>query len=195
MNGKGLNSSSWSTAQRRLHWFVAGAVVLVFTGGWVMVSLPEQARLWQFLAYQAHKNLGLVVLVAGVVRLILRFTRGRPAWPDGLSPGQRRLAGWGHGVLHGLVLAVPVLGYLVNCVAPAGVPVLVGLVWPLPPLLPVSAEMYAVLGPLHMAGAVILLALAAGHGAMAVHHHRRGLPVLRGMWGDRGASVPGSGPR
>jgi len=27
-----------------------------------------------------------------------------------------------------------------------------------------------------------LVLLALGHGALAIHHHRRGLPILRLMW-------------
>jgi len=39
-----------------------------------------------------------------------------------------------------------------------------------------------VLRPLHQVAAWALVVLAAGHAAMAIHHHRRGSPILRLMW-------------
>lgn len=74
------------------------------------------------------------------------------------------------------------LGYLGADAAPANIPTLFLAVIPLPRLLAPDAGLYAVLRPAHIATALLLLGLALGHAAMALRHHRRGLPLLRAIW-------------
>ena len=45
--------------------------------------------------------------------------------------------------------------------------------------------LYDLLRPLHQGAARALIVLALGHGAMAIHHHRKGLPILQLMWRGR----------
>jgi cytochrome b561 len=171
---------AWSRAQRRLHWWSAA---LVFLGALVAVAMVRVPLVWlleKFLLYQLHKTIGVTVAALALARLFLRARRGRPAWPAGLPAAG--LARAGQAGLYLLLLAVPTLGYLSADAAPANIPTLFLAVIPLPRLLAPDSGLYALLRPAHIAAALLLLALAAGHAAMAIHHHRRGLPLLRAMW-------------
>lgn len=172
----------WSRLQRRLHWWSAALVLVAFALAWVMVAVALSALLEKFLLYQVHKSLGLVVLALVLWRLLLRARRGRPAWDADLPRWQARAAGIVHGALYALALAVPVLGYFVAATAPQQVPTLFLLVIPVPHAVGPDAAAFAVLRAAHRAAAILLVALAAGHAAMALRHHLAGRPTLRRMW-------------
>ncbi|MCU0887417.1 MAG: cytochrome b/b6 domain-containing protein [Rubritepida sp.] len=172
----------WSPWQRRLHWWTAALLLLTLALSFAMVNLPMTQLLAKFLAYQLHKSLGLLVFGLVVIRLLLRAVRPAPEL-TGLAPRMRRLARVGQGVLYGLLLAVPVLGWLAGQAAAGPVPTTLFLVIPVPHVLDPDPALYAWLRPIHQAAAYGLIALAAAHAALAVKHHREGLPVLARMAG------------
>ena len=110
----------WPAPQRWLHGWTAGLVLLGFAIAWIMVALPFTQLLLKFRLYQAHKTIGLIVLVLVCMRLFLRALWRRPGRDEDLPAWQLRVVGWGHGVLYALLLAVPVLGYLTAATAPIG---------------------------------------------------------------------------
>jgi cytochrome b561 len=77
---------------------------------------------------------------------------------------------------------VPVLGFLSAAAAPIGVETVFFLILPIPHPFPPDQALYDVLRPLHQVAAWGLVLLGLGHAALAVHHHRHGLPILRLMW-------------
>ena len=178
-------TAAWTRGQRRLHWLVAGAIVLALVLAALMIATPDSARLAKFLLYQAHKNVGLVVFALATWRLALRLVHGRPAWEAGMETWQRRAAGAMHASLHGLGLAVPVLGYLTNATSPAHIPVLVLLAFPLPDVVGPNEALNGIFKVAHFGGAMALLVLAVGHAAVAVVHHRRGSTILAAMLGRK----------
>jgi cytochrome b561 len=174
--------AAWSRAQRWLHWATAGLLLGTLLLSVAMVQLPLTQLLAKFLAYQLHKSLGLLVLALVVARLALRARRPAPEL-SGLSPGSARLARLGQGALYALLLAVPVLGWLVAQLAPGPVPTTLFLVVPVPHVLDPDPWLYAWLRPIHQAAAYLLLLLATVHALLALRHHRAGLPVLARMMG------------
>jgi cytochrome b561 len=173
--------ADWSLAQRLLHWATAVLVVAGFGLAFVMVGLPPRALLLKFTLYQVHKSIGLLVLLVVLARLLLRLMRGRPA-PEAMPDWQAHAASLGQGLLYGMTLVVPVLGYLVACTASLRVPTrFLGLI-ALPDPIGPDPALFSLLRPLHLGLAIALVALAAGHAMMAVHHHLRGGAVLRRMW-------------
>jgi cytochrome b561 len=174
--------SSWSRAQRRLHWWTAALVSAGFVLAWIMVAVPLRDLLTKFLLYQLHKTFGLTVLALLAWRWALRARRGRPA-PEAAMPRRERLAAaLGQGALYALLLVVPVLGYLTACVAPGGIPTLFLAVIPIPSVTGPDPAWYAVLFQVHRWAAVALVVLAGGHALAAWRHHRRGRAVLLRMW-------------
>jgi cytochrome b561 len=173
--------AAWSVAQRRLHWAMAGLVFFNFLLALVMVALPLSALLAKILTYQLHKSLGLLLIPLWAWRLWLLWRQSRPA-PVTLPGWQQGAARFGQAMLYALLIAVPVLGFLSAAAAPIAVETVFFLILPIPHPFAPDRALYDVLRPLHQGAAWALVLLALGHGAMAIHHHRRGLPVLRLMW-------------
>lgn len=194
MPGGSARPATWSRAQRRLHWWVAALIPCGFVLAFVMVAWPLSDLLMKFLLYQAHKTIGLTVLILVVWRLVLRARRGRPAEEIDLPEWQARAARIGHAALYALMLAVPVLGYFVAATAPAGVPTLFLLVIPVPHVVGPDEAAFGVLRAVHLSLAILLVVLAAGHALMAVRHHRRGRATLVRMWRGEAAGAAPSGP-
>ena len=174
----------WSVAQRRLHWAMAALVFVNFLLALVMVALPLSALLAKILTYQLHKSLGLLLIPLWAWRLWLLARSGRPA-PVPLPAWQHSAARLGQAVLYTLLIVVPVLGFLSAAAAPIGVETVFFLILPIPHPFAPDQGLYDVLRPLHQGAAWGLVALALGHGALAIHHHRKGLPILRLMWRGR----------
>lgn len=162
-------SPGWTRAQRRLHWWIAALIVVTFPLGFLMAGLPTSVLLLKFLLYQLHKSLGITVIILVVIRLAVRVRLGRPPWPA-MPAWQRHAASSAHVVLYGLLLAVPILGYLTAASAPEGVPTLFFGI-PVPHVIGPDAALFAVLRPCHKAAAIALAVLAAGHAAVALHHY------------------------
>ena len=177
MSASSSDAPRWTRGQRRLHWWSAGLLLLAFALSFLMTALPFSQLLAKFLAYQLHKTFGLLVLALLAWRLVLR-RRAVPAHP-GLSPGHRRAARVGQGVLYGLLLVVPLLGYLTAQLAPGPVPTTLFLVIPVPHILAPDPVLFGWVRPVHQAAAWALVIAACGHAAMAWWHRRQGIDLLR----------------
>jgi cytochrome b561 len=79
--------TSWSRAQRLLHWAIAALVLLAAPMGVYMVSLPFRQLLLKFLLYQLHKTIGITAFVLALGQLALHWRRGRPPWVECTAPG------------------------------------------------------------------------------------------------------------
>jgi cytochrome b561 len=174
--------AGWSRAQRVLHWSLAALVLLAAPLGLYMAGLPFRRLLLKFLLYQLHKSIGIAAFLLALAQLALHWRRGRPVWDEGLPPWQRRAAAAVPAALFGLLLATPLLGYLVAATAPARIPTLFLGVIPVPHLLGTDPARYDALRRVHLALALILVLLACGHAAMAAWHHRQGQRTLTRMW-------------
>jgi len=86
-----------------------------------------------------------------------------------MSALHRSAAQLGHRLLYACMLVVPLAGYLASNFSRHGVR-LFGL--HLPPWGPDSPTVYALLNGLHVGAALLLVALIAGHAAVAVRHAR-----------------------
>jgi len=160
----------WSAPVRLLHWTMAGLVLTLLGLGLVMTQgsfdLPTS-----FTLYQWHKWIGLLVLALWLPRLLARLAAPAPAAVPGW---QGRAAGVVHGALYGLLLALPLSGWLATSASPLHLPLMVpvpfyGLVR-VPDLIGPDAAAAELLGRLHAVGAFSLLALVALHVAAALKH-------------------------
>lgn len=111
------------------HWIIAGLVLVNIWFGWHMSGLKGLA---QFELFQMHKSVGITVLVLTAGRLGWRLLHRTPALPESVSPAQRRIASWVHGLLYGLTVVLPLTGWIVVSASAYNLPtVLYGLVpWP-----------------------------------------------------------------
>lgn len=156
---------------------IAGAGV-----GLYMVALPFEQLLLKFLLYQLHKTIGLTVFALAVTQIILHRRRGRPVWESGTPAWQARAARATHAALFTLLIVTPVFGYFTAATAPAHIPTLFLGVLPIPHIVGVNRFWFGILRRVHLALALLMLALAALHALAAIDHHRQGRRVLARMW-------------
>ena len=94
-----------------LHWMIALAVVVQFSWGWWMQTIPKQPPGFRADAFNLHKSAGLVVLALMLIRLGWRIAHRPPALPPMLR-WQSLLAKANHVLLYTMVIAMPLSGYL-----------------------------------------------------------------------------------
>lgn len=138
--------------RRHLHWWTAALVTLGFAIAWLMTALPDAMLLVKFLLYQLHKSLGLCVAGLAALRLVLAWRAGDR--PRGVPAG-----------LYGLLLLVPLLGYLAAAASPTAVPTLFFLLLRVPHAIAPDQTVFEVIRPVHKWLAIGLIGLAAWHAA------------------------------
>ncbi|MBL8385117.1 MAG: cytochrome b [Burkholderiales bacterium] len=152
-----------------LHWLVAVGVVAGLALGFTMVDLPFSPRKLSTYAY--HKWIGVTVFVLMVVRLGWRLGHPPPPLPAGMPRWQVAAARAVHVLLYGLLLAIPLTGWLYS--SAAGVPTVpfgIALLQ-LPDLLDRNKEIADLLRFVHRSLNYAMAALVALHvGAALVHH-------------------------
>lgn len=179
----------YSGTARFLHWLTVIFILVMAATGLLMVYRGKDLNIWDQLTntlYATHKTLGLVVLALMIVRLGYRLAKGAPPDEPSLNGLQRFVAHITHWSIYGLLIVLPVLGWIGISMFPAlatfggfNIPALTG---------PDPATSKQVLW-VHAWLAYLLIALIAMHIAAALYHHViRGDNVLRRM-------LPGLKPR
>jgi cytochrome b561 len=104
-------SERYSRTAIVLHWLIALAVVVQFTWGWAMQSIPKQPPGLRADAFNLHKSIGLTILVLMCLRLLWRWRHRPPPLPA--MPGwQANLANFTHATLYVALFVMPIAGYL-----------------------------------------------------------------------------------
>lgn len=107
-----------------LHWVMAVAFILMLFSGLTMdTGLFEKSLRFQM--YQWHKSLGVLLLIAFFLRLAIRFVKPRPELPEQMKPLEKKAAKFGHFALYGVMLAVPLSGWVMVSSSKLGLPTLV----------------------------------------------------------------------
>jgi cytochrome b561 len=177
---------TYARPARQFHWITAGFVFLLLPVGMYMV---ERGKATNFDAltntlYSNHKLAGFILLWIVAARLAWRLVNGAPADEPTLEPWQKLVSHVTHWALYGLLLAVPLLGWIGVSLYPAlGIPF--GLTLPALTSPDENAAKTAFL--LHKLGGIALMLLMAAHVGAALFHHfirkdnvlRRMLPGLR----------------
>jgi cytochrome b561 len=175
----------YSGPARFFHWLTAGVVLVMVPLGLTMTYRGNTLDIWDGLTdalYSTHKSLGFLLLWVMAGRLIYRLLHGAPPDEPSLSRVQRMLAHLVHWLLYGLLLVVPVLGWIGVSLYPSLT--LFSLV-DLPALTAPDEELANAVLRVHGNLAILTAILATGHIAMALYHRfirRDG--VLRRMLPD-----------
>ncbi len=158
------NRDGFGVISRVIHWGMALGILFMLALGTRLEFLqPGLSNLW---LYGLHKTVGISLLGLVVLRLIWHRISPPPAPIGGVPLWQERLAIWAHRALYGLLLAVPLSGWVYS--SATGLDVMFADRWVMPALAPVSeawekagfavhgwlTKLLAALVLLHVAGAL-----------------------------------------
>jgi cytochrome b561 len=102
-------TSNWGSVSRWFHWTLGAVVIGMLAYGWWMNHIPARAD--RFFYRSIHADIGYVVLLLMVVRLIWRSVNPSPALPAGTPRWQRVAAGISHWALYLVTILVAMLGW------------------------------------------------------------------------------------
>jgi len=151
--------------QRLLHWLMALGILTMFFLGVGMVSTVAPAYVP---LVATHKTLGIAILVLALIRLAVRLRSGAPALPADLPEPMRIAARLSHHALYALMIGLPLIGWAM--MSAAAYPVVLYGDIRLPPILPQSAALHALLWDAHYWLAFAFMALVLLHIAAALFH-------------------------
>ena len=112
---RGAGNSVYSAAARHMHWATAGAVLVMVPLGLAMTYRGNTLDVWDGLTdalYSTHKTLGFLVLWLVAGRLAYRLLKGAPPDEPTLRWWEKAGSHLLHWLLYGLLLVVPLLGWI-----------------------------------------------------------------------------------
>jgi cytochrome b561 len=102
-------SSTWGSISRWLHWALGAAIIGMLAYGWWMNHIP--ARPDRYFHRSIHADIGYVVLLLTVLRLIWRGINPTPELPDDMPRWSRLLARVNQWTLYLVTILVAMLGW------------------------------------------------------------------------------------
>lgn len=175
---------AYKAPARYLHWIVAVLVISTLPVGVLMVD-GGFARPTQDLLYIYHKNLGVVILLLVLLRLLYRAMNPPLPLPDSVAGLQRLAAHGTHVLLYVLLLVMTISGYV--RVKAGGFPIEFLDALGMPSLVPVSKPLEETAKTIHGTARFVLALLILMHiGAAAFHGIVKKDGVFSRMWPSRG---------
>jgi cytochrome b561 len=174
-------SATYSSKARYFHWVTAAFVFTMIPVGIYMVYRGEVTKFDALtnILYDSHKLAGFTLLFIVIARMAYRFTKGAPPDEPSLAWWQKTAAHLTHWGMYGLLLAVPLMGWLGVSLYPA---LSIHGWFSLPGLISPDQKMAGTVFFLHKLGAILLgLAVFTHVGAALFHHFIRKDNVLRRM--------------
>lgn len=109
------NPANWTRAARLLHWGMALAVLAEVPAGfamaWTYGSKAADGQALHLRASQMHHTLGMLILLAVLIRIARRWKHGAPALPAITPAWQRQAARGAQVLLYVLLLLLPLSGW------------------------------------------------------------------------------------
>lgn len=174
----------WDTAEgygivsRLFHWLMAVAIFAMFVLGVWMVRLDYYSPYYNS-APSIHRSVGLILMLALVLRLVWRAINRKPAYDD-LSSFERRTSYAVHWAFYVLLLALMISGYLISTLDGSAIS---AFGWFEVPALVKNPGLETSAGNIHRILAYLVIGLAAVHSLAALKHHvLDGSPILIRMW-------------
>lgn len=150
-----------------LHWVMAALMIGLFGLGLWMTELPRGD--YRGSVFGLHKSLGVLVMLLFAVRLAWRAATPQPHPAPGPA-WQQQAAHLAHWALYGLMIAIPLAGWLMSDTV--GRPTSFFGLFTLPTLLGKNEPLHDRLEEAHKVLSFLMVALVAGHAAAAVWHQR-----------------------
>jgi cytochrome b561 len=164
----GNTTSSWGSVSRWFHWILGVMIIGMLAYGWWMNHIPARAD--RFFYRSIHADIGYLVLLLMVVRLIWRGINPTPALPEGPPRWQRIAAYINHGALYAVTIVVAMLGWAHSGAHKPDYADWFGL-FRVPQFTSPDKATADIYEDRHIYAAYLLLALIVIHLAAAVWHH------------------------
>lgn len=162
-----------------LHWLTLLLIAVVYAAAELSDALPKGSA-GRESTRAAHEMLGLIVFGAVWLRLLLRVVSVAPAIVPAPPRWQATLATLVHLMLYGLLIALPLSGWLMLSAAGKPVPFFG---WELPALMAPSRQLARTVKDVHEAISSAGYVLIGLHAAAALYHHYVARDnTLRLMW-------------
>ena len=160
-------SQQWGLVSQALHWGIALLMILTIALGLIGQELPLSGEKIKLFVY--HKSVGILVLALVLTRIYWKLSQLQPTAAQGITARQQKMAGIGHGVLYGLMLALPISGWLLN--SAAGFPFKWMDLFVFPNIPGIDEPLKDLLVLVHLYLFYGFIAILAGHIGMALLHH------------------------
>jgi len=168
MNTAPSNKSYTSTA-KMLHWLVAGLVVVQF----VLANLAERAEdaddaVRELALFANHRSVGITILALVIIRLLWRWRNPAPRLPETMPRWQLTASKISHWSLYGILLVMPISGWLMSSAAEVSVS------WfnvvQLPDFVAPNHDLHEIFEEIHELLATLLFVIASLHILAALKH-------------------------
>ena len=163
MNDKPLYDAHYTTTAKALHWLMALLLIGLLAMGFIMTEMPLSPQKLRVVSW--HKWAGVTVFVLLLVRVSWRSTRRPPPLPWQMRKLQQMGAHLGHLALYGLMIALPISGWLMS--SAKGVQTVWFGVVPIPDLLAKDKALGDLLDQVHESLSWVLVV----HVVAALKHH------------------------
>jgi len=156
----------YSGVARLFHWLTVGLLIAQFAIAWTMPHIGRGSVPIGLIGW--HLTLGLAIGVVTIARLGWRLISPPPSAPASLPPALANLSRTTHWLLYGLLIILPLLGWI-NANARGWSLKLLGAV-PLPQLVAEGSPFGRAMGDVHSTIAIVFLAVVGLHVAGAFYH-------------------------
>jgi cytochrome b561 len=160
-------ASNYTPVAKMLHWLMAVLLFGLLALGFTMTDLPLSPRKLQL--YSWHKWAGVTVFLLVLVRLAWRVTHRPPPLPEHMPKVMQLAAHAGHVLLYGLMIAIPLSGWLMS--SAKGFQTVWFGVLPIPDLVTKNQELGNLLQTVHLSLNLLFVAVIVGHIGAALKHH------------------------
>lgn len=176
-------SERYGVVSQTLHWLVALLVFTQFVIGSIAADLPLGMQRLIFLA--RHKSIGMTIFVLVILRILWRLINKVPSLPVNMSAYQRQLARITHWLLYGILLCMPIAGWINSSASNLTVSWFGVFTWP--DLVEPDKQIATIAKEIHHILGWILFMVISLHISAALYHHfmlkdnvlRRMLPCFK----------------
>ena len=171
--GLGNTVDRFGGVAKTLHWLTALLILTMLILGVIASQWPfdtSDALATKGILFSIHKTLGLTTLLVAIIRILWAIIQPRPAPLGSDSKFQHFAAETVHWSLYGMMVMVPLTGWMHHAATSGFAPIW----WPFGQTLffiPQSEVLATVLGKLHLAFNIVLAVSIGLHVAGALKHH------------------------
>ncbi len=160
----------WGVVSKILHWTMALMIVTMLGLGFYMTSLEGLSE-EKINLYQLHKSLGFTIGALAIVRLAWRAPGPVPILPTSMAVWQKACAHLLHVGIYGLMIAMPITGWIMSSASPLQVPTKYFGLFEIPHITGPNEALEDLMHETHEILAFTFIGLLTVHVLAAMKHH------------------------